>query len=185
MEQLSLDPKLAALIQRVGAKTLIANIGEPMKPTQASLFDQCLRAITFTMVSVLAGNSFMRKLAIKIGVCLEMLKPLARKRVLEQALAEMQEASNGFGKWTLKKLHGCLLDGEFGKIIFTPSLLRPLLAACQAPNGKPGYPHLWGGKFRPQASLYMIDKLLYDEKVPPLSCVERIYSISLFCHAYR
>lgn len=133
--QLSLDPKLAALIQRVGAETLIANIGEPVKPTKASLFDQCLRAITFTMVSVLAGNAFLCKLSIKIGVRLEILKPSARKNALKKALAEMLEASGDFAISTPQQLHKYLLDGNFGDIIFTPSLLRPLLDDCDAPNG--------------------------------------------------
>lgn len=144
--QLSKDPKLAALIQRVGADSLIRNIGEPRHPTQASLFDRCLRAITFTMVSVLAGNSFMRKLSIKIGVCIEFLKPLARKRALKNALDEMQETPDRFDHLTPQSLLECLLRGDMKDLIFTPSLLRPLVDACHEVPGKPGYPHLWGGK---------------------------------------
>tara|TARA_B100000780_G_C20774044_1_gene307347 strand:- start:104 stop:238 length:135 start_codon:yes stop_codon:yes gene_type:complete len=34
---------------------------------QARLFDKCLKSITFTMVSVEAGNAFLRRLAMKVG----------------------------------------------------------------------------------------------------------------------
>ena len=33
---------------------------------QARLFDKCLKSITFTMVSVEAGNAFLRRLAMKV-----------------------------------------------------------------------------------------------------------------------
>jgi hypothetical protein len=40
---------------------------------QARLFDKCLKSITFTMVSVEAGNAFLRRLAMK--VYLYLLRP--------------------------------------------------------------------------------------------------------------
>ena len=118
------DPKLEALIARIGAASLEMNIGTPKPPTQAAylprspqispdlprspqispdlprspqispdlislclpmsphisrcasarpsrtqarLFDKCLKSITFTMVSVEAGNAFLRRLAMKVG----------------------------------------------------------------------------------------------------------------------
>ena len=60
------DPKLEALIARIGAASLEMNIGTPKPPTQARLFDKCLKSITFTMVSVEAGNAFLRRLAMKV-----------------------------------------------------------------------------------------------------------------------
>ena len=96
------DPKLEALIARIGAASLEMNIGTPKPPTQAAylpisphislylpvspcislylemnigtpkpptqarLFDKCLKSITFTMVSVEAGNAFLRRLAMKV-----------------------------------------------------------------------------------------------------------------------
>lgn len=53
---LSKDPKLAAVIERVGVETLEINCGNVTAQTEATLFDRCVRAITFTMVSVDAGN---------------------------------------------------------------------------------------------------------------------------------
>jgi hypothetical protein len=55
--ELSKDPKLAAVLDRVGAEALITNFGNPEPPTQAGLFNYCLRSITFSQVSVDAGNS--------------------------------------------------------------------------------------------------------------------------------
>jgi hypothetical protein len=54
---LSKDPKLAAVMDRVGAEALIENFGHPKPPTQAGLFNYCLRSISFSMVSVDAGNA--------------------------------------------------------------------------------------------------------------------------------
>ena len=62
-----------ALIARIGAASLEMNIGTPKPPTQARLFDKCLKSITFTMVSVEAGNAFLRRLAMK--VYLYLLRP--------------------------------------------------------------------------------------------------------------
>lgn len=145
LQQLSKDPKLAALIQRVGTETLVRNIGELRKTTQASLLDQCIRAIIYTMISVPAGRSFVRKLSIKIGVCLEGLDPVTRKKYLDRAIAEMQERT-GFEDLTGDKLLDLLLQGKGQDILFTSSLLRPLVDSCDRIPGKPGYPHLWGGK---------------------------------------
>lgn len=56
VNQLSRDPKLAAVIRRVGEDGLFQTCGSYSPPTQATFFDHCIRAITFTMVSVDAGN---------------------------------------------------------------------------------------------------------------------------------
>ena len=51
------DPKLAALIARVGPDSLVRDCGPPRPPTQARLFDRCVRAITFTMVGTELANT--------------------------------------------------------------------------------------------------------------------------------
>lgn len=141
--QLSLDPKLKSLIQRVGSDSLMRNIGEPKAPTKASLFDHCLRAITFTMVSVAAGNSFLRKLSIKIAICLEMLPFPKRQNILKKALLEMNEENNDYDDMTRESLFECLIKGESKKFLFCMSLLKPLVETCEYENGKrTGYPHL-------------------------------------------
>ena len=71
---LSKDPKLGALLARLGSHGLKRNIGMVRELSQGALFDSLLRSITFTMISVEAGNSFLRKLAIKIGACLEIME---------------------------------------------------------------------------------------------------------------
>lgn len=141
---LSRDPKLKSLIQRVGADALIRNIGEPSVPTQGSLFDKCLRAITFSMVSVAAGNSFLRKLSIKVAVCLERLSASKRASVLEAALREIREGNTLYQNLSPNELFQFLLKGKSGEIQFCQSLLRPLVDACENHNGKrTGYPHLY------------------------------------------
>lgn len=146
VDHLSRDPKLLPLIQRVGAESLIRNIGES-NPTEASLFDQCLRSITFVMVSIDAGNAFMRKLAIKVGVCFECMKKQKRDSILNEAIHQMQEGRDDFNHLTADDLLNRMLEGQSGKFLFTTGLLRPLIDQCDIINGKlSGYPHLCGGK---------------------------------------
>jgi 3-methyladenine DNA glycosylase/8-oxoguanine DNA glycosylase len=146
VDHLSRDPTLSALIQRVGAESLIQNIGDVVMTTQASLFDRCLRGITFTMVSIDAGNSFLRKLSIKIGVCLERMPTKGRRDILGQVVDEIRDG-NDTCTLTSADLLESLLRGEGGDFYFTATLLRPLIDGCEDINGKrSGYPHLCGGK---------------------------------------
>lgn len=132
------DSKLAALIARVGKDGLIRDFGTPMKPTQALLFDTCLRAIAFSMVSVDAGNAFMRKFAIKIGVCLENISSSRRSKVLEHFLAESDE--NADFK-TPEQVMTLLLGGAHNELKFTPDLVSELVEQCEIVKGKQtGYP---------------------------------------------
>ena len=57
------DPKMARLISRVGADALAANVGDVLPPDEVRLFDVLLKSITFSMISVEAGNAILRKLA--------------------------------------------------------------------------------------------------------------------------
>lgn len=139
------DPKLADLIARVGADALISDIGEPKKLTQGRLFDQCLRAITFTMVSVEAGNVFLRKLAIKIGALLETFSEARRLKIISQLLAETKGSGRGEESDTEDDMLGLLLEGRHEEIIFTHSLVGELVKMCYVDKGKRvGHPHLSG-----------------------------------------
>ena len=54
---------MARLISRVGADALAANVGDVLPPDEVRLFDVLLKSITFSMISVEAGNAILRKLA--------------------------------------------------------------------------------------------------------------------------
>ena len=142
---LSKDPKLAALIARVGAAALENEIGTPRPPTQARLFDKCVRAITFTMVSVDAGNAFLRRLAMKVGVAIERMGADGRASLLDRTVRELidsGEDTNG-----ADNLHKLMLTGKHNTsgFLFTPELVAPLIASCEKLKGKQtGYPHLCG-----------------------------------------
>jgi len=145
---LSKDPKLAALIARVGAAALENEIGTPRPPTQARLFDKCVRAITFTMVSVDAGNAFLRRLAMKVGVAIERMGADDRASLLDRTVRELidsGEDTNG-----ADNLHKLMLTGKHNTsgFLFTPELVAPLIASCEKIKGKQtGYPHLCGDSF--------------------------------------
>ena len=85
-----------ALISRIGRDAICvssrATGDTPPPPTQARLFNKCLRSITFTMVSVDAGNAFLRRLAIKCGVTIERLHPPQRKSLLDKLLLDHRES---------------------------------------------------------------------------------------------
>jgi len=141
------DSKLAALIARVGADALVSDCepGSCRTPTQARLFDKCLRSITFTMVSVDAGNSFLRRLAIKIGVCLEAKPASVRSKLSDRFLQSIKEGGNKSDLEDSKMLLEHLLAGEHGYIMFTPEMTRMLINDCEVLSGKrSGYPHLCG-----------------------------------------
>ena len=142
------DPKLASLIARVGADALVSDCGTPRLPTQARLFDRCVRAITFTMVSVDAGNAFLRRLAMKIGACLEQKSSSVRNRLLNNFLQSIQEGGNKSDLNGPEELLGLLLDGKHGELTFTHLMVRELVNNCEIIKGKQtGYPHLCGVTF--------------------------------------
>jgi 3-methyladenine DNA glycosylase/8-oxoguanine DNA glycosylase/superfamily II DNA or RNA helicase len=141
------DPKLAALIARVGADALVSDCktGSSRAPTQARLFDKCVRSITFTMISVDAGNAFLRRLAIKIGVCLEAKPAAARTRLLGKFLRSIKEGGNGRELTSPEMLLELLLGGKHAYITFTSDMARELVNDCEVLKGKrSGYPHLCG-----------------------------------------
>jgi len=144
----SRDPRMEALITRVGADALVEELGHPLPPTQARLFNKCIRSITFTMVSVDAGNAFCRRLAIKVGVALEQLPAAQRKQILDKALADMM-ASGECRIRSTDDLLKTLLDGRSKDILFTQELVAALIATCEkTKKGKPtGYPHICGVTF--------------------------------------
>lgn len=130
------DPQLAALIARVGADALIRDIGTPKKLTQGSLFDRALRAITFTMVSVSAGNVFMKKLGIKIGALLETYSEAHRNKLLSQLLSDMRESGKAVANDSPETLLALLLEGRHNEFIFTPALVGELVGKCYMDKGK-------------------------------------------------
>ena len=139
------DSKLAALIARIGPDVLIRDCGIPQLPTQARLFDKCVRAITFTMVSVDAGTSFLRRLAIKIGVCLMAKGPSTCKKLLITFLKSIHEAGGYEELKGHEDLLECLLNGESQAFLFTHGMMRELVNDCEIINGKrSGYPHMCG-----------------------------------------
>ena len=159
------DPKLEALIARIGADALAMDVGVVRPPTQARLFDKLLKSITFTQVSVDAGYAFLRRTAIKIGVCLEAMAEAERALILATALAEYAESGEvdhvrGGDHLVQLLLRG---GGQGGgcdpsdKVIFTAGLVGALTATCErikVTKGKnkgkmelSGYPHLCGKSF--------------------------------------
>ena len=137
------DPKLEALIMRIGPDALYSG-SEPKPPTQARLFDQCIRAMTFTMISVAAGESFLKRLAIKCGVCIERMPKPQRKKLLEEAVKEIHQ-SDEYPELTADVLLERLLDGNFHAILLTCGLIKALVQTCDMHKGKRvGWPHLCG-----------------------------------------
>jgi hypothetical protein len=135
------DPKLAALIARVGVDALVNDCGTPRAPTQARLFDRCVRAITFTMVSVDAGNAFLRRLTIKVGVCLENVTASRRKKLLAQILQDSMESGDDCKFESPEDLLQVLLEGRHDEITFTAGIVGELVKQCEVIKGKrTGYP---------------------------------------------
>ena len=135
------DPKLALLIARIGKDALIRDIGRVKPPTQARLFDKCLRSITFAMVSVDGGNAFLRRLAIKIGVCLENTKTQRRKQVLQKFIKDMKESGENLFFETEEEVMDLLLAGAHNEFSFTADLVGELVKECDIHKGKRnGYP---------------------------------------------
>lgn len=141
------DPRLAALIARVGVDALIADCcyDESKAPTQASFFDKCVRSITFTMVSVDAGNSFLRRLAIKTAVCIEQKKPAVRKLLLKKFFESNREGGHNTNVLSPEDLLDKLITGNHFEIYFTMEMMQELVKDCEVLKGKQsGYPHLCG-----------------------------------------
>jgi 3-methyladenine DNA glycosylase/8-oxoguanine DNA glycosylase len=133
------DEKLASLIARVGVDALVIDCGTPCTPTQAGFFDTILRSIAFTMVSVDAGNAFMRRLAMKVGVCLEGMPHKKQKQALED-FAMAQE-----GNITPEEAMNCLIEGRHNEIRFSHEVMKELVEECEVIEGKrTGYPHICG-----------------------------------------
>ncbi|KAL3910134.1 MAG: hypothetical protein SGILL_007812, partial [Bacillariaceae sp.] len=133
------DDKLASLIARVGVDALVIDCGTPRAPTQAGLFDVILRTIAFTMVSVDAGNAFMRRLAIKVGVCLESMPTAKRNEALDD-FATAQDAGISPQEAMTR-----LIEGRHNEIRFSHDVMKALVEDCEKLKGKQsGYPHICG-----------------------------------------
>lgn len=142
------DPKMAALIARVGPDALIKDVGRARPPTQARLFDRCIRAITFTMVSIDAGNAFLRRLAMKVGVCLESMEADRRDNIMAGFVKDLKDAGVRLGSKSKDQLLDALLRGDHRSVSFTPGIVGELVQQCEILNGKrSGYPHLCGVTF--------------------------------------
>lgn len=139
------DPKLGAVIDRVGAAALISDFGHSENPTDAGLFNYCLRSITFSMISVAAGNSFIRRFAMKIGAHLEQMEPKARAGILRETVATWKEAkSESYATLNEEKVLTMFLEGNT-RVTFTPQLVGELAKECVVLKGKrSGFPHLCG-----------------------------------------
>lgn len=140
------DPKLGALIARVGPDALAQTCPAPGKLTQSTFFDKAVRSITFVMVSVDAGNAFLRKLAIKCGVAVEWLQPAKRRAVLDEALSDTRGAGEEYaGVTSGEQLLELLLSARTKEVLFTVGLMRNLLDSCDTSDKKlNGWPHLCG-----------------------------------------
>jgi hypothetical protein len=125
------DPKLAALIARVGAEALVNDCGKPRAPTQARLFDRCIRAITFTMVSVDAGNAFLRRLAIKVGVCVERKDASKRNALLKKMCDAIKDSGDKQNVKSPAHLLELLLEGHHNELTFTQEMVRELVNDCE------------------------------------------------------
>lgn len=137
------DPKMGTLIARVGVDAIFNDVGMAKVPTQALLFDRCIRAITFTMVSVDAGNAFLRRLAIKIGVSMENTSEPGRKNFLKTFFQDVTESGNKSNISNPQELLELLLKGHHNYLSFTPGMLRVLVDDCEPT----GHPHLCGPSY--------------------------------------
>ena len=106
-----------------------------------------MHGITFSQISVDAGNAFLRKLAIKAGTLIEAMPTAAQRRTLEAIAAEMAES--GEYDEGMAPTPTVLLDGKGGGLLleanlsalqsfFPPALIGVIVDACD----KWGLPHL-------------------------------------------
>jgi 3-methyladenine DNA glycosylase/8-oxoguanine DNA glycosylase len=115
------------------------------RPSKTRLFDYLIHGITFSMISVEAGNSFLRKLCIKAGTLIEAMPPAKGRVALAAIAAELAESGqypDGKAPTAADLLDGkdggILLDARKDELIFTPSLIGVIVDACD----KWGLPHL-------------------------------------------
>ena len=80
------DPRLARLIARVGTDAIAANVGTVHLPDDTRLFDVLLKSITFSLISVDAGNAILRKLARHVSISLDTLVAAGKYAEVELAL---------------------------------------------------------------------------------------------------
>lgn len=130
------DPKLAALIAWVGADTLASDSGTPRALTQARLFDHCICAITFTMISVDAGNSFLQHLATKIGVCIQQKKESKKgftqpKELLQSIYDAIHDLGDNRNIQSPNHLLELLIQGHHNELAFTVKMLQALVDDCE------------------------------------------------------
>ena len=140
---LSRDSKIEALITRVGKDALFQNFGEVLPPTRERFFDKLLKGITFSMISVAAGETMLRKLAIKCGALIEVMEPAAkRKTTLSDILAELRHSGECDESNVRDEAHllELLLAGNFRPFVFTPLMVG---VVCDASTAH-GHPHLSG-----------------------------------------
>ena len=112
------DPQMAEVIARVGVDTLCDSIGEMgaemggrgREPSNNDLFDQLLRSITFTQISVQAGTAMLKRLANQVLVANARLPPAER---LDAAAVEMLQVRGV----------------AHGRAEFTPQMIRMLTPA--------------------------------------------------------
>lgn len=136
------DPKIASLINRVGKDALFQNFGEVLPPTRERFFDKVLKGITFSMISVAAGETMLRKLAIKCGCILEHMPPAARESNLTAILGELRHSGECDEANVRDEAHllELLLAGNFRPFVFTPLMVGVVCDACSSH----GQPHLAG-----------------------------------------
>jgi len=141
------DPKLARIITRVGVEAIFLQVASfsAKRASKTRLFDYLIHGITFSQISVDAGNAFLRKLAIKAGTLLEAMSPAAQRTALDAIAAELAasgEYQEGRAPTASQLMDGrgggLLLEGKSKEIIFTPALVGVVVDACD----KHGLPHL-------------------------------------------
>jgi 3-methyladenine DNA glycosylase/8-oxoguanine DNA glycosylase len=141
------DPKLERIITRVGVNAIYMQVASfaAKRPSKERLFDYLLHGITFSMISVDAGNAFLRKLAIKAGTLIEVMPAVQRRAALEAIATEMAESGDyeeGKAPTASELLDGkgggLLLEANTSRLMFPPALVGVIVDACD----KWGLPHL-------------------------------------------
>jgi 3-methyladenine DNA glycosylase/8-oxoguanine DNA glycosylase len=141
------DPKLERIITRVGVNAIYMQVASfaAKRPSKVRLFDYLLHGITFSMISVDAGNAFLRKLAIKAGTLIEVMPAVQRRAALEAIATEMAESGDyeeGKAPTASELLDGkgggLLLEANTSRLMFPPALVGVIVDACD----KWGLPHL-------------------------------------------
>jgi len=113
---------MARLIARVGADALAANVGEVLPPDEVRLFDVLLKSITFSMISVEAGNAILRKLARLVSLALDALAAAGRHADVSAALA----GASRDGGMPEDQMLAAMRDGRHELIRFSPAMLKAI-----------------------------------------------------------